>query len=140
MGFRVSVLRALLRPSSTCGTVVVAIPAAVLWSKCGTVVVAIPAAECYEVTMSETDNDEEAVLRKYAKNLQKGQESWTGCIEGDDNLQALLHDLLTIGVSFKTTSSKYKQGNSKEGPGKFLCDTALPRKASDAQLEEFIKQ
>lgn len=44
-----------------------------------------------------SENDEEAVLRKYVNNLDKVGESWTRHIEKEDVLQPMEHELLTIG-------------------------------------------
>ena len=65
-----------------------------------------------------SDSDEETVLRKYVKNLDKVGESWTGCLERDDVLEPMERELLTIGVSFKTVSSKHhREDSSKANPG-----------------------
>ncbi|CAN8000438.1 unnamed protein product, partial [Ixodes hexagonus] len=68
-----------------------------------------------------SDSDEETVLRKYVKNLDKVGESWTGCLERDDVLEPMERELLTIGVSFKTVSSKHhREDSSKANPGRLF--------------------
>ncbi|CAN7944906.1 unnamed protein product [Ixodes pacificus] len=68
-----------------------------------------------------SDDDEEAVLRKYVKNLEKVGESWTGHLEKVDALEPMERELLTIGVSFKTVSSRLPKQESLEGnPGRLL--------------------
>ncbi|XP_040061158.1 uncharacterized protein LOC115311231 isoform X2 [Ixodes scapularis] len=58
------------------------------------------------VTRPMSDDDEEAVLQKYVKYLDKVGESWTGHLEKEDLLEPMERELLTIGVSFKTVSSR----------------------------------
>ncbi|KAM7294719.1 uncharacterized protein ISCGN_024225 [Ixodes scapularis] len=68
-----------------------------------------------------SDDDEEAVLRKYVKYLDKVGESWTGHLEKEDLLEPMERELLTIGVSFKIVSSRIPKQESLEGnPGQLL--------------------
>lgn len=62
----------------------------------------IPFMEC-EVECD--DSDEEAILRCHLTNLEKTDDAWRGYLDSEENLLQLERDLLTIGVSFKTSNS-----------------------------------
>ncbi|XP_040061159.1 uncharacterized protein LOC115311231 isoform X3 [Ixodes scapularis] len=64
-----------------------------------------------------SDDDEEAVLQKYVKYLDKVGESWTGHLEKEDLLEPMERELLTIGVSFKTVSSRLPKLESLKSRG-----------------------
>lgn len=65
--------------------------------------------------MSELDQEEEDVLKKYVKDLREDGEMWTGTIESEVMIEAMERELLTLGVSFVTQCSRHHgQENSKE--------------------------
>lgn len=52
--------------------------------------------------MEANDPEEEAVLRCHLKDLNMTEEAWTGYLDSEERLSEFEHDLLNIGVSFKT--------------------------------------
>ncbi|KAH9367686.1 hypothetical protein HPB48_012802 [Haemaphysalis longicornis] len=65
---------------------------------------------------AEDDADEEAVLRKYVKDLAVAGEFWVGKIDDEAALESLERELMTLGVSFKTQAS-YR--NATDNSGKY---------------------
>lgn len=84
-----------------------------------------------------SENDEEAVLRKYVNNLDKVGESWTRHIEKEDVLQPMEHELLTIGraslskcVLQALQAKKFEEKPRQAFIYKFTCKNFIPTNVS----------
>ncbi|KAH7963768.1 hypothetical protein HPB52_022878 [Rhipicephalus sanguineus] len=59
---------------------------------------------------------------RYVENLQSTGDCWTGMLKSNDALQKMERELLTLGVSFKTTSSKHHSEHCQAGSAQDSCD------------------
>lgn len=73
---------------------------------------------------AEDDADEEAVLRKYVKDLAVAGEFWVGKIDDEAALESLERELMTLGVSFKTQAS-YRNATDNSGRWFFSMDQGV---------------
>ncbi|XP_064454625.1 uncharacterized protein LOC135365870 [Ornithodoros turicata] len=60
------------------------------------------------------DSEEEDILRKHVKHLEDKNDRWTGYLVSEKSLREMERELLTIGVSFKTATSHYREADDQK--------------------------